>query len=404
MFEKEISDYVDRISKRHSSDHVKLSTILTDSELPEGFRRFAEAEVDEALDGEDFGKSKTGKFDLTSQDVQALLREIRHLLKKSYEYSQDDFVNVVIKASKFIFDFTVRPRWAIEKALFGTGQVVDKRSVEKVSRYFVAYPYYQRGVLEYMDFTGKSDIDIDSWRKVHSRIDEHLISVLPSKATTLTSSLFALFTFVSGDESIPIDAAILFFKDKQATVIVNGLEKARESKDLKWVDPITLTMILEATLGTANAAASPSPTPAPSVEITSSEISVAVETTRVPVSSAPVTNEVAGGPEQNPLHVPQPPRVEPHTVPSALSGRPKAAGPSIRSFLPEKIEIRIIKKIFNGSRSGYQVAIHRLDESPDWQTASKIVEGIFMEAEIDPFSKYAVVFTDAVSAKFRAKR
>lgn len=85
---------------------------------------------------------------------------------------------------------------------------------------------------------------------------------------------------------------------------------------------------------------------------------------------------------------------------SALKMEPPVKLLSVRTLLNPKDEAKIIKKMFHGSRSLYHIAIHKLDESPDWKTASRIVEGIFIENRIDPYSKFAVAFTDAINAKF----
>ena len=74
--------------------------------------------------------------------------------------------------------------------------------------------------------------------------------------------------------------------------------------------------------------------------------------------------------------------------------------PSVRSFLVRKQEIKIIKRIFGGNKSAYHIAIHKLDESRDWRGASKIMESMFIDNGVDPFSKYAVIFTEAVSKRF----
>ncbi|HQT91596.1 MAG TPA: hypothetical protein PL001_06165, partial [Candidatus Kryptobacter bacterium] len=72
MFEKEISGYAFNITKRYTGGRVKLNTLLSDVELPEDFKKFAEAEVEELIDQEKLGESRTGKFDLSTPDIQAL--------------------------------------------------------------------------------------------------------------------------------------------------------------------------------------------------------------------------------------------------------------------------------------------------------------------------------------------
>jgi len=44
---------------------------MTDVELPESFRKFAEAEVKEIIDKEDLERSRTGKFDFPDRRSRA---------------------------------------------------------------------------------------------------------------------------------------------------------------------------------------------------------------------------------------------------------------------------------------------------------------------------------------------
>ena len=65
MFEKEISTYAFNIAKRYTGEHIPLDSLLIDVELPDSFKKFAEAEVEGMIDEEGFVKSKTGKFNWT---------------------------------------------------------------------------------------------------------------------------------------------------------------------------------------------------------------------------------------------------------------------------------------------------------------------------------------------------
>ena len=407
MFEKEISGYAFNITKRYTGESVPLSSLLTDVELPDSFKKFAEAEAEEMIDKEELGESKTGRFDLSIPDVQALFKEIRHVLKNSYSFSREEFLELADKASKFIFNYVIRPRWTLEKFLFKGDSEVGKADVNIAARYFSDYSYYPKGIIEYLDFHNKEMLDVETWKKLHAKIDEHLLGVLPAKASSLTSALFKLFEFSTGADKVPTDAMILFFRDKSAAEIVDRIEFAKELKNIQSLDVATLAIILEA----------------PSKDV-SQNISVLQTPEEPPKEFRTFERQTVTNPmqPQEPVALKEP-EAEKETpaqeqVTEAKPGEPppstgqnqpsepvqKTSSPSIRTFMSAKLEAKIIKKIFRGSRSGYQIAVHKLNESSDWKSASKVVEGIFIENEIDPFSKYAVAFTDVVSAKFRGRQ
>ncbi len=412
MFEKEITSYAFNVTKRYTGDRVKLSSLMSDVELPEAFRKFAEAEVDDIIDMEEFDRSRTGKFDLSKPEIQALFKEVRHILKSSHEFTREEFMELADKASKFLFNYVIRPKWTLEKFLFKGENSIDAVSIRKASRFFHYYAYYPKGIMEYLDYHGKTSLDIETWKKLHAKIDEHLISTLPAKLNSLTAPLFGLFRFSSDTDRVPTDAAALFFKDKSANEIVDRVEFAREVKSIRTVDVMTLAMILEAASRDVdqNVAVLPK-TEEPPKEFRSFErqkVTHPLHPEEPPAPQIPdvVLNETPGGParpeQAKPLTRPtQPPRVE---QPRRQEPQRNTASTSVRNYMSAKLEDKIIKKIFRGSRSAYQICLHKLDESADWHNASRVVEGAFIDNDIDPFSKYAVAFTDAVSAKFRGSQ
>jgi hypothetical protein len=395
MFEKEISSYAFNIAKRYTGDKISFHALLMDSELPESFKKFAEAEVDEIIDDEEFGKSRTGKLDMTTSEIQTLFKEIRHAIKNSFEFSREDFLDLTDKASKFLFNYVIRPRWTLEKFLFKGEREISKSNFYRAERFLNEYPYYLKGIIEYMEFQNKESIDIENWKKLHGKIDEHLLSSLPSNAESLTNSLLDLFAFASGFSKIPIDALVLFFRDKSADEIVDRIEFAKEVRGFQSLDFRDVESILTASSKDATQTVElPRSQLEFSKDYQSFERRAAAERLSKEKSELKniETKKEAPGKEGEPDN-----KLTGESLPKAESG-PKL--PSVRALLKTRDEVKIIKKIFRGSRSLYHIAIHKLDESPDWKSASKIVEGIFIDNGVDPFSKYAVAFTDAISKKF----
>lgn len=408
MFENEISDYALNVTKRYTGDRVKLSVLLSDVELPEEFKKFAEAQVEEYIDKEGLMTGRSGRFDLSAPEVQALFKQIRHILKNSYEFSREEFLDLADKASKFVFNFVIRPRWTLEKFLFKGEQQADRAAILKASRFFSCYAYYPRGMVEYLDFHGRAVIDVETWRKLHAKIDEHLISTLPAKLETLTSPLFRLFQFSSGTSTIPSDAIVLFFRDKSADEIVDRVEFAKDVRNIPSLDLTNLAYVLEA----ASKDLSQNIGVLPETGDTSGVFKgydrkkfghpPSADDTAANDVTARIVNETSGGSSKTEeSDVAKTVSSEKGTV--RQSQRENGSiSLSVRQFMSAKLEEKVVKKIFRGSRSSYQIAMHRLDDSENWQSASKIVEALFIDNDVDPFSKYAVAFTDAVSARFRS--
>jgi hypothetical protein len=414
MFEKEISSYAFNISKRYTGERIALGSLLIDVELPDSFKKFAEAEVEGMIDEEGLVDSRTGRLNWTNPQVQALFKEIRHVLKNYFEFSKEEFLELAEKASKFIFNYVIRPRWTLEKFLFKGETEIDKLSIEKAARFFNDYLYYPREIAEYLEFHKKSTLDIATWKKLHAKIDEHLLSMLPSSLDNLTASLFKMFQFAAGDEKVPTDAVILFFRDKSATEILDRVEFAKEINNIQSLNLPDLEMILHATSKEVSQKIDLLPSvEEPPIDFRTFER----QTVTMPLMSETnqklkIPVEVGMNSSQNDSHSEENSDLKAsehflseqgQQLDQQLLSEPekkKEETSSVRTHLTAKQESRIIKKIFGGSKSGYHIAIYKLDASPNWKSASKIVEGIFIDNGIDPFSKYSVVFTEAVSAKF----
>ena len=253
MFETEIANYIISIVKRHSGERVPLSSLLTDAELPDGFKKFVEAEVDEMIDEEEFFKKRTARFNWEDPQVHALLKEIRHALKNSFSFTKEEFAALTEKAVKFIFNYIIRPHWTVEKFIFKSETAIDRSSIENAARFFSDYPYYLRGIMEYLEFHStsrvvdkKNEMETAMWNKLHAKIDEQLLSMLPAGLENLTAPLFKLFQFVSSGDGVPVDALILFFHDKSAAEIVERIEFAKAANNIQTLDLPSLKMVLQA--------------------------------------------------------------------------------------------------------------------------------------------------------------
>ena len=444
MFEKEISNYAFNLARGYTGDHVPLSSLLINVELPDGFKKFAEAEVEEMMDEDGLSESKTGRFNRADPQVLALFKEIRHVLKSSFEFSREEFLDLAEKASKFIFNYVIRPRWTLEKFLFKGETEIDKSNLEKSARFFNDYSYYLRGIIEYLEFHKKNKLDVETWKKLHTKIDEQLLDMIPTvdsipasrdseNATRWTSleslinPLFELFQFASGNGTVvkgeaalagkvPTDAMILFFKDKAATDIMDRLEFAREVKNIQFLDMVSLKIILQAESKESSVKVEVLPLiEEPPKEFKKYELppekpheedgkksemgegDAAAEQLRSRVMEQENSDVKVPGS----FHSEKEKQLDQQLLFEPVEAKERNEKTlSVRSLLTAKYESKIIKKIFGGSKSAYHIAVHKLDESPDWKGASRMVEGIFIDNNVDPFSKYAVIFTEAVSKKF----
>jgi hypothetical protein len=78
----------------------------------------------------------------------------------------------------------------------------------------------------------------------------------------------------------------------------------------------------------------------------------------------------------------------------------KQRGKDIFTFLKSKETERIIMSIFNDDREDFTNSMERISECADYDEATTILKSIFLTYRINPYSKDAVVLTNAVSNYF----
>ena len=60
-----------------------------------------------------------------------------------------------------------------------------------------------------------------------------------------------------------------------------------------------------------------------------------------------------------------------------------------------------VRHLFNGSQAEYERVLHRLHAAPSWSDASRLIaQDVFRKNQVNIYSDPAVLFTDAVEAKF----
>lgn len=397
MFEQAIASYIYKITSRHTEEKVNLFSLLGDVDIPENYKKFVEAEAEEYLDQEGLGVGKTGRFDFESPDVKALIKEVKHLLRGSFSFTRDEFLEVTDRSSKFVFNYIIRPKWTLEKFLFKEEKVVPRSDIEISLRYLSDYPFYTKGIREYLDLNNKTELTLDSWKKLHAKIDSQIIDMVYEKSESVLEPLYSLFLFATNKSSIPADALIIFFKDKNADDIVDRLEFARDNKGIGEIDIETFKKILVAPAKDYTIRIG-----LPSIEDRKMKSADESAKHRMmvdkedEVSTSPATTnrtDVSKKPFDQSF-------LDSEGARGTFESQPKQERKRQPFIIDSKLENKIIKKIFRNNKSAYRIAIHKIEEAADWKTASKVVEGIFIDNDIDPFSKYAVRFTDIVNSRF----
>jgi hypothetical protein len=217
----------------------------------------------------------------------------------------------------------------------------------------------------------------------------------------------ALFTFVASgkyaalDQSqqarLPINAAIVFFEDKQLENVQRRLEFERDAKKVPELSVMELAEIIEEVRIRNDSGIIPEPTNGNDKTHLESEAKAEIPRPTPREQVLPLekveearTSEPTSGRSDSEF---QPVAVVAQTV-----------EPELRKHLHEYFSDHdrkvYVKSIFRKDGEAFTDALEYIDSLESWEEASHFLDSLFVANNIDPFSVIAVTFTDRVSAKF----
>jgi hypothetical protein len=92
-------------------------------------------------------------------------------------------------------------------------------------------------------------------------------------------------------------------------------------------------------------------------------------------------------------------------LPDLGSGRTEPTSlADLRTLFPPQEKKKFVKKLFNRSDAAFDKALDELNARGSWPEASEYLDELFIEQNVDLYSRIAVEFTDLVFARFNPKK
>ena len=101
-----------------------------------------------------------------------------------------------------------------------------------------------------------------------------------------------------------------------------------------------------------------------------------------------------GGDEDKPDHI------EEGSVDEDETPRPELDDVSLH--IDAMLERKVVKKIFARNRESYEGTLEELNNASSWRDASKVLDELFIRFDVDPYSRTAIRFTDAIYGRYLA--
>lgn len=234
MFEQEINDTIQRITRDVLQDRtvIPLTEILEEQRIPERFTAFFETEARWWIYTESVARARDRRFDFSHPELGSLLNYLEQVQVRHARFERDDFTAVLDSAVKLTYNYLCRPQTTLKWYVF-RGEPT-KSIGETLLRMdaFVDYPYFRTVFGEWVERKKSERPTFDSisskeFERIIRRIDDQIL--LSCTIDDLLGLMKPLFDFIGkGDaQSIPIEALIVFFDDKNIRKLVDFLERER---------------------------------------------------------------------------------------------------------------------------------------------------------------------------------
>lgn len=420
IFEQEIESIINAVRAKTigEEDDVLLKRVLAADIYP-ALKAYFKAEVEKKLETARATETRSGNFPYGLPEVASLQKQIDLVLVYYYHFTRQEFESLLEESVNFQFNYLCRPQWTLLNFIIGDVRSVQASVVEKKLRYCIDYVYFPELIKRYMVAHGLAGMMYEEFKKLLEKIDNEVTA--RHSSYELAQMTRALFAFVETgkttpkdnltQQTLPINAAIVFFEDKHLDEIRARLEFERDKHAVNVLTIAQLANFVEIVrTGDENAKAVPLTTPP-------SPVAEGKMTEPLPM---PMSSKMSTQAEQ-PRIIPMP---KSHNVP--VKEVPKAAKPTVMVFgendeqyikatpgkkqhallsiFTEVEQERLIRKIFKNDKPAFLALIMEISLAKEWAPAAHSLDALFMSNDIDPFSEDAVFFTDRLYGRFSVSR
>jgi hypothetical protein len=415
IFESEIEQIKNVVRARTigEGESITLRTLLL-SRIHPAIKAYFKAEVERNLQQERQLESRSKKFPYSIPELVSLQHQEDLLLMVHYQFNQHEFDTLLDQAVHFTFNFLCRPQFTLVEFLFENQRHMSIASIEKKLSYCANYDYYAVLLRRYFADRGLTEISYEEFKSLLKKIDVEIVSRHSSRELAkMTKPIMGFVDAVrDGSEikepakTLPINAAIVFFEDKDLTEIKLRLEYERDHNKVMEIDMMRLADLIE----DVRSITSEQPVGRVVAEVETNDPTLAI--------GQPVNGSRERGTEgeaeiikkdevvQLDEEIAVPPASEVTMEPAAGgSAEPEAVNLSkISSLLSPSEERKILKVVFHKDKEEFQATLDALDRAGSWEEASLILDDLFLARDVSPQSKVAMMLTEKTYERYAAKK
>jgi len=433
--EEEILDiFIKRIEQKVITDEkmtvIPLAYLMT-RDIPDSVKHFFDQEVELWIREEEEKFTSNERFDYDMPEVRMLIDQIFDRLKQNATFSRSKFHQLLERAVKLEMNYLIEPHRTLTQFLFKDSPRISTMEVYDTLKYFFRYEYYKNAISDYFNMKYLREISQDQFVDLINQIDEKafaenrlettlktiktimdfLSEVLEKEVNTLkVSMLHAAFRDRNLEEYSALAKRVmdetsiseLSFADiekmlrdgiipgieetvKEPTEVI-GFEKIESIEESKPEVALEEIELQETTVAEMEEEEEPEEEFEEEVEEeVETEPEVAEE--EEIVEQVPVSGRVADD-------------LADHVARQISSDSPLQ---DLHEMVKGRVRRKAIKKLFKKNESDFKAFIDELNTLGTWKEASRVIDEVFYERGINPYSKEAIALSDIIYLRFFPK-
>lgn len=434
MLDQITDTFLERLQKVIITDPNMTSiplAYLMQLDIPDAIKHFFDQEVEIWLREEEEKFTSTERFDYDMPEVRIKIDQIFDLLKQNATFHITRFNHLLERAVKLEMNYLIEPHRTLSQFLFKDSSKISTMEVYDTLKYFFRLEYYKTAISDYFNLKYLHEISQDQFDALLNQIDEKAFGEDPLQTTL--STIKTIMEFLSEAQqkhvdSLPLDVIATALRDRHlddyhalVTSIINS-----GAKDTITFDELE-TLLREGKLPGIDSTAPAEPTESVSfdetVTIEEQKPEIALDDFEVPESTLTLEEEEQEEfeveeeeeepeeyeeeeeeyeevEEEKPINKAVAMDLADHVAKQIASDNPLE---DLNELIKGRLRRKTIKKLFKKNENDFNDMIGRLNALSTWKDASRVIDDEFYERGINPYSKEAIAFSDAIYMRFFPK-
>ncbi len=413
MFDREKQVVINRFCKAIFHEAEKISVLdLINLNIPDPVKAFISQEIENKVEHEFREFRKFSKFDFDHPKVKPLFDELKVMLKYNRELDIEELSILLKLALDLNLDYLLKPCDTLTNFVFKYDEFQSVEFIKDRLKFVKEYSYFPLLINEFFNRTGISKISKNDFLNLLYKIEKEYtkdFTILDFYNLFVRFKHFLLELNLYINDYPEYEAFIIHLRDKNHVKIAQFLEEHKEHfksfggsvvaylKSL--MQPETRVKEpdkkIEEVVEAVETEKSKSISEEESYQVTEKKSDLVSEVNEnVDDSSTAVYEESPSTIEKTEEVTSQKTDLYKKLVSTRPEQKIKTYDRNLDGLMPSRLKKKIIKKIFDGNEIVFNEFMSNINKVKNWDEASVLLTDLFDKKNIQPFSKWAIRFTE----------